>query len=258
MKFLSACFTFLLISQGYCQTVSKITEPVPDRAFFISGLDDIRKTAVFPLHINDKDIAFLTAGLSITASFIPADEIIFRQTLKNHNRTFDNVSEYILDPWGNGMYTLPVLGAAWLAGRISGNDHTSYTALTGAKTCILAMGASRVPKFLLQRHRPDAADPDAMNFSGPFNGFTGNYSMPSGHAFIVFSTVASMTPELKENKTLLIAMFVLASAVSLSRVYGQEHWASDAVGGAIAGYAFGRFIWRMNNWKASGRMRMFR
>jgi membrane-associated phospholipid phosphatase len=253
MKGLLLTIVLLLSVQGYCQTVSEMHDPVPDRHFFKSVAADIGDLSTFRLNLDQSDVAFVTAGLTITAAAFPADVAVLRFTGRNQNSIMHDVSRFGLDPWGNGLYTLPVLGMTWLAGRLSGDDNTAYIGLMGAKTCVLAMGVSRVPKFLFQRHRPDQSDPDAMRFSGPFSGFTGNYSFPSGHSFIVFATVASIAPSLHENKTLRIVLYTLASAVSLSRVYGNEHWFSDAAGGAIAGYAFGRLVWRLDNWYVKGR-----
>jgi membrane-associated phospholipid phosphatase len=253
MKGLLLSVVLLFSFQGYSQTVSEMNEPVPDRYFFTSVADDITDLATFRLNLNEKDVAFVTTGLTFTAAAFPADVALLKFAGRNRNSTLEDISRYGLDPWGNGLYTLPVLGMTWLAGRLSGNDQTAYIGLMGAKTCVLAMGVSRVPKFLFQRHRPDQSDPDAFKFSGPFKGFTGNYSFPSGHSFIVFATVASIAPALNENKALKIFLYSLATAVSLSRVYGNEHWFSDAAGGAIAGYAFGRLVWRLDNWNVSGK-----
>lgn len=253
MKVLLLASGLLFGLQGYCQTVSELNEPVPDRYFFTSVTDDIADLATFRLNLNDKDVAFVTGGFTITAAAFPADVTLLKFTVRNRNSTLEDIARFGLDPWGNSLYTLPVLGMTWLAGKLSGNDHTAYVGLMGAKTCVLAMGVSRVPKFIFQRHRPDPGDPDALKFSGPFKGFTGNYSFPSGHSFIVFATVASVAPALNENKTLRIFLYSLATAVSLSRVYGNEHWFSDAAGGAIAGYAFGRLVWRLDNWNVTGK-----
>jgi membrane-associated phospholipid phosphatase len=243
---------FLLISFcAYSQVTTKLPAPKADKYYFSAAGKDILHTATFPRYLKKEDVPFLIGGLTSTLFFLPADEAVTEAMFKNQSEALTDFCQIALDPWGNGLYTLPVFGLTWLAGSIADDDRSKWVGLQGSKATILAMAVSRVPKFIFQRHRPDENDINAYQFEGPFKGFTGNYSFPSGHAFIAFAAVSSVAPELKDKKWLVVAMYSLASAVALSRVYQTEHWLTDAVGGAVSGYVFGRFLWRLDNWKVS-------
>jgi membrane-associated phospholipid phosphatase len=244
---------FLCLSSFCSLAQSPVLLPAPkaDKSYFSAAGKDIVNTATFPRYLRKEDVPFLIGGLTTTLFFLPADEAVTTSMFKNQSEPLTDFCQLALDPWGNGLYTLPVFGLTWLAGSITEDDRTKWVGLQGSKTTILAMAVSRVPKFIFQRHRPEENDINAYQFEGPFKGFTGNYSFPSGHAFIAFAAVSSVAPELQDKKWLVVAMYSLASAVALSRVYQTEHWLTDAVGGAVSGYVFGRFLWRLDNWKVS-------
>lgn len=203
----------------------------------------------FPKHLRENDAMFITGGLAATSFFLPADESVASLMNRNSNSSVHNTANTILNPWGNGLYTLPLFAGLYIAGNVREDKRMSWVGLQGGKATVLAMAISRVPKVLFQRHRPDVNDLNAYQFEGPFKGLTGNYSFPSGHAFIAFAAVSSIAPELKDKPGLVIAMYSIATLVAFNRVYNNDHWLSDAVGGALSGMMFGHFLWRIDTRK---------
>jgi membrane-associated phospholipid phosphatase len=72
----------------------------------------------------------------------------------------------------------------------------------------------------------------------PFSGFG---AWPSGHAAVTFAFAAVVRKEL-ENQPFAIRYlgYALAVSVSLGMAYGDHHWTSDLVSGALLGEAVGR------------------
>lgn len=244
---------FFALGISCAEAQDTLAFPKPDATYLKSGVYDLLNTVTFPAHISKKDVPVLVGGLTAPLLFLPVDEIVTEAVFRNQKESLLNFCNYGLDPWGSGLYSLPVFGIAWFTGTLMKDERTAWAGLQGGKTTVLAMVVSRIPKYIFQRHRPDPADVDAYRFEGPFNGFTGNYSFPSGHTFVAFSAVSSIAPEFRDKPWLVAGMYTLASAVGAGRIYQGEHWLSDVAGGAAMGYLFGRFVWKIDNWKVAKR-----
>lgn len=242
---------FLYLLAGYQCSVSAQTGSDSSglfRGYLRSFLFDTKELILFPKHLLKKDRWYIAGGVVLAGSSLLMDES-FELHLRENNWRRDypgDVIKYVVEPWGNGLYPAVVAAGFYAAGAISDRADLRYSGMFQAKTLLLAMAASRLPKYILQRHRPGPGA-DAFIFEGPFNGFTGNYSMPSGHSFISFSWAAATASSFEGRKGLKIALYSLATAVSFSRVYKGEHWLSDVTTGALLGYAFGKLSWRIQS-----------
>jgi undecaprenyl-diphosphatase len=74
----------------------------------------------------------------------------------------------------------------------------------------------------------------------------GSLSFPSGTATAVFA--GAIVLHLAFGKRLGLAAFVLATLVSLSRVYAGVHYPGDILGGAVVGCSVGYGVWRFSRW----------
>lgn len=107
---------------------------------------------------------------------------------------------------------------------------------------MLAEGMGAVLKRVLGRARPyvsGATDPDNFSLGAGFS--TGDRrSFPSGHTYTAFAAAAAVTSEMRrwsKSSTWIVApvMYGGATMVGLSRMYHNQHWASDIVLGAAIG-----------------------
>jgi len=92
-------------------------------------------------------------------------------------------------------------------------------------------------KTASQRQRP-ATD----HSSGEF--FDGGSAFPSGHATSAWSLATVIAKEYGHHRPLVqIGAYGLATAVSLSRYTGRNHFLSDVLVGSAIGYGIGRYVY---------------
>lgn len=238
----------------FCLTASAASaqdtlQPV-HKGFLLSCWRDGRDIALFPTSLRKSDAWFIAAGAALTGmSFLADPEIYQKWSLKKPAPRTSEWIRYSLTPWGNGIY--PVVVSLLLYSSGSKQDQ-QWLALYQLKTVGVAALASRVPKLLLQRHRPgDDTPPESWKWEGPLGGVSGFNAFPSGHSFIAFAWASATVAATPGRHALHAGLYGIAALTSASRVYTGKHWLSDAVGGAVMGYALGRLMYRLQekNWK---------
>ncbi len=106
----------------------------------------------------------------------------------------------------------------------------------------LSLFTTEVVKVALGRERPAGELDNARHFH-PGSLSDRRNSFPSGHTALAFATAATL-----QDADLPVAAKVgaygLATLTAWSRLHDERHWLSDVVGGALLGYATGRFVAR--------------
>lgn len=83
----------------------------------------------------------------------------------------------------------------------------------------------------------------------PYNGGDGRFwnggnAFPSGHSAQAWALAAVVADGYPNKPLVKIGMYSLATAVSLSRITGQRHYASDVLIGSVVGYLIGKYVFR--------------
>jgi membrane-associated phospholipid phosphatase len=158
-----------------------------------------------------------------------------------------------------------VIGASMYgAGRLTKSDRLAAVGLHGTEGLLIGALSADVLKDLFGRERPfvDTIAPDPNDWQ-IFRGFKrgGNYqSFPSGHtvaAFAAASAVSAETSHWYPAATYFVIGPILyggATAVGLSRMYNNRHWASDVILGAAIGTFAGMKVVRYNHTHPNGRV----
>jgi len=135
--------------------------------------------------------------------------------------------------------------ATYGIGRLAGSATTADVGLHTFEALVLTTGVSEVIRGVLGRTRPRAAPDDPYDFD-PGSGFSSfdTRSFPSLHTAAAFATATALVGEIRERKpgaTRYAAplLYTAALAPGLTRVYLDQHWASDIVAGAFLGALLG-------------------
>ncbi|MHB8930882.1 MAG: phosphatase PAP2 family protein [Melioribacteraceae bacterium] len=180
---------------------------------------------------------WLKLGVVSAATFLmmeTADQPIRDAVLKNQ-RYSKSVPMEFGRMWGE-IYSPIVMFSGFAAYSLLTDDiGTRKIAYEIGQASLYAAGISFVLKLAIGRSRPYLNE-GAHSFS-PFASIFNqdNKSIPSGHATVAFilSTVLSRNIKSPVWKALVYLPAVLTL---ISRVYQDQHWASDAFAGAALGY----------------------
>jgi hypothetical protein len=144
-----------------------------------------------------------------------------------------NISDYA---------TFSLIGAAAGAygwGHLTHNDHLSETGFLSGEAALNSLLIAYAFKEITQRERP-------YQGNGHGNFLQGGSSFLSEHSALAWSTASVIAHEYPSRLT-QIAVYGLASAVTLTRVTGKEHFPSDAFVGSVLGWYLGRQVYRAHH-----------
>jgi membrane-associated phospholipid phosphatase len=135
--------------------------------------------------------------------------------------------------------------ATYGVGRVAGLHTTADVGLHTLEALVLTTGVSQVIRGVLGRTRPRASLEDPFRFK-PFSGFSGfeTRSYPSLHTAASFAAATALVGEVRERrpgavKVAAPLLYTAALVPPLTRIYLDQHWASDIVAGAFVGALLG-------------------
>lgn len=193
---------------------------------------DQKQFWTYPFHARRDDAKYVLPFLAFTGALVASDSWMSKQIPDSPSqlkRSFD-FSNYALYSLVGGV------GATYLWGHITGNDHLSETGLLGAEAAINSTAITYALKGLTQR-------PRQLDGNGTAGFFRGGSSFPSEHAAIAWSAASVLAHEYPGPLTKLLA-YGLASGITISRVTAKQHFASDVVVGSVLGWYMGRQVYR--------------
>lgn len=218
------------------QSPTPKASPTPslEKQFFKNIACDQIAIWTSPFRLRGQDAKWLVPlGLS-TAALIATD----RRTsaFVSRNGSLPAVSRNFSQ--GGSFYaTGGVAAGLYIIGRSTGNRRMRETGLLAAEALIDSGIVAQTLKFTTQRPRPN-------NDGGRGRFFTGGNSFPSGHATSVWSLATVIAYEYQDRPFIRYGAFAAATAVSLSRYSGRNHFLSDVLVGSAIGFGIGRFVYR--------------
>jgi membrane-associated phospholipid phosphatase len=222
--------------------------PQPGRQPAAATVPDSAHTQTQAPFFTHKDALLAGAFAGGTVLMFPLDKHFALQLQKPDDAHFlrdaSTGVEYIASP---GAY---VIGAGlYVIGRVGKFDRIADLGWHGTEAVLLADITTYMIKGIAGRERPflsGGANPHKFQLGRGFS--SGNYaSFPSGHSTSAFAAAAAVTNETTRwwpRSTYIIGpiMYAGATAVGLSRMYHNRHWASDVVMGAAIGTFSGRKV----------------
>jgi len=216
-----------------------------NKTYFFSYWHDTKKVVAAPFHWQARQWSVFAGVAGIAAATYFYEMEIYDFAQKNRTETTETAGKYAIEPFGSGLYSIPLLAVIYFSGIK--NNHHKNVALTGLKAYLISGGASLVAKHLFHRYRPGENDPpDPFLWDGPYPFRTNHTAFPSGHTTTAFA-VASVFANGYRNKTWVgITAYSVATLVGISRIHDGKHWPSDVIAGAALGTFIGTALCKIN------------
>lgn len=170
-----------------------------------------------------------------TGALIAGDSWFSRQVPESPSqiKRSKDISNYAVFP------LIGAAGGAYAFGHLTHNDHLSEAGFLSGEAALNSTLVAYAFKEATRRERP-------YQGNGNGNFFQGGSSFPSEHAAIAWSVASVVAHEYPGTLT-QIGAYGLASAVTLTRVTGKQHFPSDVVIGSALGWYLGRQIYRAHH-----------
>jgi membrane-associated phospholipid phosphatase len=211
--------------------------PTLESQFFKNVLRDQEAIWTSPFHLHGRDARWL-APLSLgTAALIATD----RQTGDEVAKSTGQLNASRIVSYAGSAYGVGGVAATfYFFGRAKHDARARETGLLGAEALIDSGIVVTALKEITQRRRPLAA-------TGRGDFFDGGSSFPSGHSIEAWSLAAVIANEYHDHRWVQVSAYGIASAVSLSRFTGRQHYLSDVLVGSVAGYGIGRYVYHAHH-----------
>jgi membrane-associated phospholipid phosphatase len=210
-------------------------------------------TAVGPL-FTYRD-ALLAGGVVVTARLVHPLDDYFAQRLQDSStqasRKLQLIATFVRRTAAPGAYIIG--GTMYLVGRVADNRKLASLGLHGTEGLVIGELTASVLKSVVGRQRPYVAPRNASSYQLLRGTKSNDYrSFPSGHSVAAFAAAAAVTAETSRNdpsSTWYVApvMYGGAALVGISRMYNNQHWASDVLVGAGIGTFAGLKVVRFHD-----------
>ena len=147
--------------------------------------------------------------------------------------------------------TIVIGGATYVVGRLDSSPRVEELGLRTLESIAAGSAVGLVIKGAVGRARPYAVGDSLPHDFHAGRGFHDDRytSFPSGHSIAAFATASAMSQEIRylwphSSPLISPALYTGAALVGVSRLYNDDHWASDVVAGAAVGTLAARVVVR--------------
>jgi len=219
-------------------TPAALPSPSPKRNLLINVLRDQRAIWLAPFNLNKGDGKWLAPIGLTTMALIATDRHTSGELVEHGEKLGLTRTSKAISHAGSFYAAGTVAAAFYLAGRAKNNPKARETGVLAAEALIDGFLVVEALKLISERQRPPVD-----HQSGEF--FDGGRSFPSGHATSAWSVATIIAHEYGRHRPAVqIGAYGLATAVSLSRFTGRNHFLSDVLVGSALGYGIGRYVYR--------------
>jgi membrane-associated phospholipid phosphatase len=169
--------------------------------------------------------------LALTGGLIASDRRVSGSLPSDHLSVSRGISNV-------GLYATTVtLGGLWLTGEATHDPHAREAGTLGAEGLANAAAVYAAMQLAAGRQRP--LEGDGGGHFGRNNALSSSF--PSGHAIFTWTEAGIIAHEYPKPWVQWLA-YGTATAVSVTRFTGKEHFPADVVVGSAFGYLIGRHI----------------
>ena len=193
-----------------------------------------------PFRLQPRDAEWLIPFAAATGLAIHYDVDALNQLAQSKSRV--SASENIAR-FGSPEATIGEGIAMYAIGALTKNDKLAETGRLGAEAVADASIVGEGIKLATNRDRPNQGEKTGEFWPSGFRGYTPNGSFPSGHATAAWALARVVGEEYRGFLPRLL-VYSFATAVSVSRVTGRNHFPSDALVGSGIGFLTGGYVYR--------------
>ena len=125
-------------------------------------------------------------------------------------------------------------------GRLGHRPQAEETGILGGEAMVDSLAVNEVMKVVAGRERPTVDSAKGKFFQ---SGVGTGSSFPSNHSILAWSSAAVLASEYPGPLN-DIAIYGLATGVSVTRVLARQHFPSDVLVGSAVGWMIGRYVYR--------------
>jgi hypothetical protein len=201
-----------------------------------------------PLRLQPQDALWLLplAGATAVSLHYDAQTLAKVSTSPNRIRISNDISNA-------GIYgAIGAAGVTYVIGKITHNETARETGALSAEAIADASLVTEVLKLATNRQRPSYGTGNGPFWPDGTAVYTTNGSFPSEHATVSWAFAHVVADETPGHPWLHLGLYAMATAVSVARVTGREHFPSDALVGSAVGYLVGGYVYRQHSGSYSG------
>ena len=204
-----------------------------EKDFFKNILQDQKAIWTAPLHIDRADAKWIVPGSIGLMALFTTDRITGDEIGEADRQVgLSKAISYIGSAYGIGA----AAGTFYLLGRKKNDARARETGVLIAEAAIDSAIVYGGLKTITQRGRP-ADGRERSEF------FDGGSSFPSGHSTQAWSAATIIASEYHDRRSVQIAAYATATAVSVARFTGHKHYISDVVAGSALGFGIGKYVY---------------
>ncbi len=190
-----------------------------------------------PARLRAHDLLWLAPIAVASGVSIATDHHTMSQVV-SHDPSFNNANVNASNAMIGGFIAAPV--ALFGYGHFEQNEHAREAGILSGEALLDGVGVEEGLKLIFWRERP-ALD----NAHGKFfqSGAGIDSSFPSSHSVLAWATASAIATEYPTFWTQTL-VYSGATAISLTRVLGRQHFPTDVLVGATAGWLVGRYVVR--------------
>ncbi len=193
-----------------------------------------------PAHAKAHDVLWIAPFVAATGLAIAFDHRAMQQLGSNPDTI--SAAKHISDA-GAIYIPLGTIAIGYIAGRAEHDDHLRRSTMLAGEAIGDALLLTEGFKYATDRERPDIGEGRGEFWAHGLTNYQNGRSFPSGHSAMAWSFAHVMADEYPHWWT-EVALYGLASTVTVTRVVARQHFPSDVIVGSTFGYLVGGYVYR--------------